>query len=97
MVEILNGLAGGAFAKIVEARDDDEALAGLIRGKTDVTEVGVGDVLQLGQSARGPDTNHGAAGVKLTIAGFDDLGRLLGRERDVDRGENSARERQEVR
>ena len=48
MVEILNGLAGGAFAKIVEARDDDEALAGLIRGKTDVTEVGVGDVLQLG-------------------------------------------------
>src|ERR1700676_2662453 len=97
MVEILNGLAGGAFAKIVEARDDDETLAGLIQSKPDVAEVSGGDVVQLGQSARGPDADHGAAGVKLAIEGFDGVGRLLGRERDVDRGENSARERQEVR
>src|ERR1700722_4941335 len=97
MVEILNGLAGGTFAEIVETGDHDQALAGLIQGKTDVTEVGVGDVLQLGQSARGPDADHGPASVKLAIEGFDDLRRSLRGKRDVDRRKNSARERQEVR
>src|SRR5580693_4591332 len=97
MVEILNGLTGGAFAEIVETGDQDQALAGFIQGKTNVTEVGVGDVLQLGQSARGPDADHGPASVKLAIEGFQDLGRLPDGERDVDGRENSARHRQEVR
>src|SRR5580692_13185038 len=97
MVEILNGLAGGAFAKIVETGDQDQALAGFIQGKTNVTEVGVGDVLQLGQSARGPDADHGPASIKLAIEGFDNIGRLPGGEGDVDGRENSARQRQKVR
>src|SRR5579863_5289994 len=97
MVEILNGLAGGAFAKIVETRDDNEALAGLIQDEADIAEIGVGDMLKLGQGARGPDTNHWAAGVELAIKGFDRLRRVLGGEGHVDGRENAARERQEVR
>src|ERR1700722_7326892 len=97
MVEILNGLAGGTFAEIVETVDHDQALAGLIQGKTDVTEVGVGDVLQLGQGPRGPEAAKGRVSEKFAIEGFDDLRRSLRGKRDVDRRKNSARERQEVR
>ncbi len=97
MVEILNGLARGAFAKIVEARDDDEALARLIQGEAYVTEIGVRDMLQLRQGARGPDADHWPPGVELAIERFDGLGGLLRGERDVDGRENAASQRQQVR
>src|SRR5208282_5376008 len=97
MVEILNGLAGGAFAKIVETRDDDQALAGLVQDKANVTEIGVGYMLQLGQRARGPDANHGPTGVELAIEGFDRFRGLLGRERHVNGGKNASRKRQQMR
>src|SRR5580704_3171800 len=96
MVEILNGLAGGAFAKIIETRNDNEALAGLIQNEADVAEIGVSDVLELGQRAGRPDAEHVAARVKLAIEGFDRLRRLLGGERDVNGRENAARERKQV-
>ena len=97
MVEILNGLAGSAFAEIVEARDDDQTLAGFIQSEADVAEIGVGDMLQLRQRTGGPDADHGAARVKLAIEGFDGLWRLLLRKRDVNGGKNAAGERQQVR
>ncbi len=97
MVEILNGLTGGAFAKIVEARDDNETLAGLIQREADVTKVAAGDVLQLGQSASGPDADHGTPGVKLAIQSFDGFRRLLRGERDIDGREDATGQRQEVR
>src|SRR5580692_121324 len=96
MVEILDSLASGAFAEIVETRDDDEALAGFVQDEADVAEVGVRDVLQLGQRARGPDADHGAASIKLAIEAFDRFGRLRGGKRDVDGGENAASERQQM-
>src|ERR1700688_79005 len=97
MVEILNGLAGGAFAKGVEAGDNDQTLSGFIQDKADVTEIGVGDVLQFEQSARRPDADHGTAGGKLAIESFDRLRRLLSGERDVNGGKDAAREWQQVR
>ena len=36
----------------------------LSEDKADVAEIGVGDVLQLGKRAGGPDADHGAAGVE---------------------------------
>src|SRR5277367_4670500 len=96
MVEILNSLTGGASAEIVEAGDDDEALAGFVEHADDVAEIGVRHVLQLGQRARGPDTDHRASGVELAIEGFDRIRRLLGGESDVNSGKDAARERQQV-
>src|SRR5580658_4074395 len=96
MVEILNGLARGAFAKIVEARDDNQSPARLVQSKADVTEIGVRDVLQFRQRARGPNANHGASGIKLAIKGFNGVWRLLLCERDVNRGKNSTCERQQM-
>ena len=96
MVEILNGLAGGAFAEIVEARDDDEAFAGLIQRKTDVAEIGVCDVLQFGQETGGPDTHHGSASVELAEDAFDRFGRVGGAKRHIDGGEYSAGERKQM-
>src|SRR5580658_923324 len=97
MVEILNGLTCGAFAKIVEAGDHDQSPARLVQDKADVTKIGARDVLQFGQRARGPDADHGASGIKLAIEGFDGISRLLLSERDVNRRKDAARERQEVR
>src|SRR5487761_530952 len=97
MIEILDGLTGGAFAEIVETRDDDQTLAGFVQDKTDVAEIRVCDVLQLRQSARRPNAHHGAAGVKLAKESFDGIWRLLRGERDVNRGENATSERQQVR
>src|SRR5260370_41779263 len=65
MVEILNGLAGSAFSKIVEARDDDQATSRVVQCESDIAKIGVSDVLQLRQCAGGPDANHGTAGVEL--------------------------------
>ena len=90
VVEILNGLAGGAFAKIVEARDDDQTLAGLVQGKADVAEIRVRDVLQFGQRAGDPDTDHGTASIELAIKRLDVRSGLRLRESDVDAGKNAA-------
>src|ERR1700684_1158888 len=97
MVEILDGLACGAFAEIVEAGDDDQSPARLVQGEADVTEIGVRNVLQFRQRARGPDADHRTARVELAIEGFDGVRRLLVSERDVNRGKDAARERQEMR
>jgi hypothetical protein len=43
----LNGLTRRAFAEIVEAGNDDEALAGWIQRETDIAEISVRNVLEL--------------------------------------------------
>ena len=96
VVEILHGLPGGAFPEIVETGDDDEATSGFIQSKADVTEIGVCDVLQFRQRARGPDADHGPPGVELAIERFDVCGGLRGIEIHIDRGKNPARERQQM-
>src|SRR6202795_1686018 len=97
MVEILHGLAGGAFSKIVEARNDDQAAPRMVQRKSDVAEIGVRDVLQLRPCAGGPDADHGTAGVELAVERLDVRGSLRFAEGNVDRGEDSACERQKVR
>jgi len=52
-VKILHGLPGGAFPEIVETGDDDEAASGFIQGESDIAEIGVCNVLQFRQRARG--------------------------------------------
>jgi hypothetical protein len=90
VVEILHGLAGGAFSKIVETRDDDQAVSRVVKGKSDVAEIRARDVLQLGQRAGGPDTDHGTASVELAIKRLDVRSGLRLRESDVDAGKNAA-------
>src|SRR6266850_2122102 len=97
MIEILHGLAGSAFPKIVEARDDDQAASRLVQCESDVAEIRVRNVLQLRQRAGSPDANHRAAGVKPPVEGFDVRGGLWLAERDVDGGKNATGERQQVR
>src|SRR5258708_8073397 len=97
MVEILHGLGGGAFSKIVEARDDDQAATRFVQREADVAKIGVRDVLQLRQCAGSPDANHGTAGVELAVERLDVRSGLRLGERDVDGGKNTAREREQVR
>src|SRR3982074_27945 len=97
MVEILHGLAGGAFSKIVEARNDHQTAAGFVQRESDVTKIGVRDVLQLRQRAGWPNADHRAAGVELAVERFDVRGGLRLGERDVNGGKNAAREREQVR
>src|SRR5712664_1512950 len=92
MVEILHGLAGGAFSKIVEARDDDQAACGIVQRESDIAKIGVCDVLQLGQRAGGPDADHGTAGVEPAIKRLDVRGGLRLAESDVDGGKNATGE-----
>ena len=66
-VEILHGLTGRAFAQIVQAGNDDESSATGVQRETDIAEIGLDDVLQLGLRASGPQPNHGPASVKLTV------------------------------
>src|SRR5256885_13707776 len=97
MVEILNGLARGAFAEIVETRNDDEAAAGAIEDEAEVGEIGVGDMLDFRKRAGLPDADHRAASVSLAIKRFDGVRGLRLGERDVDRGKNAARNGKEMR
>ena len=97
MVEILNGLAGSAFSKIVEARDDDQAASRLVQCESDVAKIGVRDVLQLRQRFGGLDANQGAAGVELAVERLDVRSSLGFAERNVDGGKNAAGERKQVR
>src|SRR5260370_2067573 len=97
MVEILNGLAGSAFSKIVEARDDDQAASRFVERESDVAKIRVRDVLQLRQCAGSPDADHGTAGVELAVESLDVRSGLRLGERDVDGGKNTARERGQVR
>jgi hypothetical protein len=71
VIEILHGLPGGAFSKIVQTGNDNQATSGFVQSKTDIAEIGVGDMLQLGQSASGPDANHLTPGVKLPKESLD--------------------------
>src|SRR5216683_1696905 len=96
MIEILHGLAGSAFAKIVKTGDDNQTTAGLVQGKADVAEIGVRDVLQLRQSAGGPDPHHGTARVEPAVKHLHVCGGLRLLEGDVNGGKNAARERQQV-
>src|SRR5882672_491397 len=97
MVEILNGLACSAFAEIVETRNDDEAATRAVENEAEVGEIGVGDVLDFGKRTCLPDTDHRAASVGFAIERFDGFRRLRLGERDVDRGENAARNGKEMR
>src|SRR5260370_41321672 len=94
MVEILNGLAGSAFSKIVEARDDDQAASRVVQCESDVAKIGVSDVLQFRQRAGGPDANHGTAGVELAVERLDVRGGLRLGECCADGGKDSRGERQ---
>src|SRR2546430_9062714 len=96
MVEILHGLARGAFAKIVETRNDDEAATGAVEDEAEVGEIGVRDMLDFGKRAGFPDADHRAASVSLAIKRFDGVRGLRLGERDVDRGENAARNGKEM-
>ena len=96
-IEILDGLAGRAFAEIVEARDNDKALAGRVQGEADVAKVGVRDVLELGQRPCRPDADHRAPGVELAIEGFDGIGGMGRAKLDIDGGKDSAGQREEMR
>src|SRR5882672_297468 len=96
MVEILNGLAGSAFSKIVEARDDDQAASRFVERESDVAKIRVRDVLQLRQCAGSPDADHGTAGVELAVESLDVRSRLRLGKRDVNGGKNAARKRQQV-
>src|SRR5882724_151100 len=97
MVEILNGLARGAFAEIVETRNNDEAAAGAIEDETEVSEIGVRDVLDFWKRTGLPDADHRAASVGFAIKSFDGVRGLRLGERGVDRGENAARNGKEMR
>ena len=97
MVEILYGLARGAFAEIVETRNDNEAASGAIENETEVSEIGVGDMLDFGKDTGLPDADHRAASVGFAIKRFDGASGLWLGERDVDRGENAARNGKEMR
>src|SRR5579859_538686 len=97
MIEILNGLARGAFAKIIETRDDDEATAGRIEREAEVGEIGVRDVLNFRQCAGLPEADHRTARVRFAIESFDGLGRLRLGERDIDRGKDAARDGKKMR
>src|SRR6266436_2949906 len=96
MIEILHGLTGRAFSEIVEAGNDHETPAGFVQRKADIAEVRVRDVLQLGQRTRGPDSNHRPSSVRLAIERFDVVCRLRLAERNVNRGEDSASEREQM-
>src|SRR6266516_1053616 len=96
MIEILHGLSGSAFAKIVKTGDDNQTTAGLVQGKADVAEIGVRDVLQLRQSAGGPDPHHGTARVEPAVKHLHVCGGLRLLEGDVDGGKNAPRQRQQV-
>src|SRR6266567_2052067 len=96
MIEILHGLSGSAFAKIVKTGDDNQTTAGLVQGKADVAEIGVRDVLQLRQSAGGPDPHHGTARIEPAVKRLHVRGGLRLLEGDVNGGKNAARERQQV-
>ncbi len=96
-IEILHGLSGGAFAEIIETRDDDESRSRSVEGKADIAEIGLHDMLQFGNSARRPNANHGAGSIKLSVNGLDGLGNGWLGERDINSGEDSASNREEVR
>ena len=97
MVEILHGLARGAFAKIVETRNDDEAATGAVEDEAEVGEIGVRNVLDFGKRASFPDTDHRAPSVGFAIKRFDGVRGLRLGEREIDRGENAARNGKEMR
>ncbi len=96
VVEILHGLAGSAFSKIVEARDEDQAASRLVQCESDVAKISVRDVLQFGQRASGPDANQGTPGVELAVERLDIRGGLRLVEGNVNGGENSTSQRQQV-
>src|SRR2546421_5596352 len=90
MIKILHGLAGSAFSKIVEARDDDQAASRLVQRESDVAKIGMRNVLQLRQRADGPDANHGTAGVELAVERLDVSGGLRLPQAGGDGGKKTA-------
>src|SRR6266705_2422101 len=96
MVEILHGLARGAFAEIVETRNDDETATGAVEDEADVSEIGVGDMLDFRKRAGFPDADHRAASVGFAIKRFDGFRCLRLGECDVDRRENTSRNGKEI-
>src|SRR5713226_2397149 len=97
MIEILHGLTGGAFSKIVKTRDEDQAASRVVQCKSDIAKIGVRNVLQFRQRAGCPDANHGAPGVELAVERLNFRGGLRLAECDVDGGKNAAGEGQQMR
>src|SRR5258707_14081802 len=96
MVEILHGLAGGAFSEIVKARYEDQAASRMVQRESDIAKICVRDVLQLRQAAGGPDANHWPAGVEPAIERFDVRGSLRLGGSEVDSGKNCAGKREQM-
>src|SRR5882757_7960781 len=96
MVEILNGLARSAFTEIVKTRNDNEAATRAVENEAEVSEIGVGDVLDFGKRAGLPDADHRAASVGFAIERFDGVRGLRLGECEIDRGENTSRNGKEM-
>src|SRR5256714_3010291 len=96
MVEILYGLAGSAFSKIIEARDDNQAASRFVQCESDVAKISVRDVLQFGERPGAPQANHRAPGIELAVERFNVRGSLRLGERNVNGGKNTACQRQQV-
>src|SRR5579859_2246156 len=97
MVEILNGLACGTFAEIVETRNDDESPTGAVEDEAEVSEIGVRDVLDFGQRSGLPNADHRPASIGFAKERFDGVRRLRFGECDVDSRENAARNGKKMR
>ena len=96
-VHVLDGLRGGAFEQVVEAGDDDEALAVGRELEAEVAEDGADDVLDLREIGRAADADHGAVGVEVVEAVLDVDQRCHFVKTHVDGGEDAARDGEQVR
>src|ERR1700761_6873071 len=96
-VHVLDGLRGGAFEQVVEARDDDESAGVAIEMEAEVAEAGAHDGLNLRQMGRAADADERSVCVEVVEAGlkFFDGARLV--KTHVEGGEDSARDRQQMR
>src|ERR1700733_11876947 len=94
-VQILNSLAGSAFQEIVEATDDNCALAAGIKLEANVRVVGPNRILNLRQRLF-VEPHHWAAGEKIAINPRDAFVCLRLREMYINRGQNSAWNRQQM-
>ncbi len=96
-VHILDCLTGRAFEQIVEARDQDEAAGVGSELEAEIAEAGADDVLNLGQVAGGAESHQRAVAVEVAVDGGDLIARGLRLQTDVERGEDAARDGQQVR
>ena len=63
-VHVLNGLAGGPFAHVVDGRHQDQAVVALIKRKPDIAIIGPLDMQRVGRPPVRADAYKTAAGIK---------------------------------